>query len=80
MTRAPFRLVPAGGSHETVECLRALLAQAEAGDLIGVAWVSMYRRRTWDYRACGETHRNRAWTLGMLQAFSAKLANDINDQ
>lgn len=80
--RAPFRLVSPDEwqSHETVQCLRELLREAEAGELIGVAWVSMYRRRVWDRRSCGEAHRNPAWTVGMLQAYSVKLSNDINEQ
>ena len=80
MRKTPFRLrlVHPSGSHETVRCLRQLLSEAEAGSLIGVGWVAMYHSREWDYKSCGEVHRNPAWTVGMLQAFSAKLANDIN--
>lgn len=78
--KRPFRLVSTNGvSHETVACLRDLLREAEAGELIGVAWVSMYKRREWDRRACGEAHRNPVWSIGMLQAFSAKLAGEINE-
>jgi hypothetical protein len=80
--RAPFKLVQSNqvSSYETVECLRELLKEAESGELIGIAWVSMYRRRVWDRRSCGEAHRNPAWTLGMIQAYSVKLADEINDQ
>jgi hypothetical protein len=82
MRKAPFRLrlIQPSGSNETVKCLRTLLREAEAGRLIGVGWVAMYNSREWDYKTCGEVHRNPAWTIGMLQAFSAKLAGDINAQ
>jgi hypothetical protein len=77
--KRPFKLVPhEHGSSEVVACLRSLLRDAEAGKLIGVAWVAMYKQREWDYMACGEAHRNPAWTIGMLTSFSIKLANDIN--
>ena len=82
MRKTPFRLraIPPRGSNETVRCLRELLKEAEAGRLLGVGWVAMYQSREWDYKSCGEVHRNPAWTIGMLQAFSAKLAGDINSQ
>lgn len=78
--RRPFRLVLSlDGSNDVKRCLRARLKEAESGEMIGVALVAMYRRREWDYEACGEAHRNKAWTLGMLEAFQAKLAADINN-
>lgn len=80
VVKAPFKLIAADGvSTETVDCLRTLLREAEAGKLIGVAYVSMYKRRLWDYRACGEAYRNQTWALGMLQAFAHKMATDINN-
>lgn len=78
--RQPFKLVVNSGvSNETIACLDKLLEQAKAGRLIGVSYVAMYKGRKWDYRSCGETHRNPTWTLGMLNAFSTKIAWDIND-
>lgn len=79
LMRRAFRLVPTDtASRETIACLKALLAEAERGELIGVAWVSMYKNRRWDRWACGEAHRNSTWTLGMLHAYAAMLADEIN--
>jgi hypothetical protein len=78
-----LRLVPRSGrnvNHDTVDMLRQLLREAEAGELVGVAWVGMYAGRQWDFQACGEVRRDPAWTAGMLQAFSANLTADINRQ
>jgi hypothetical protein len=60
--------------------MRTKLREAESGELIGTLVISMYKRREWDYVACGEAHRNPAWSLGMLTAFAAKLATEINEQ
>lgn len=77
--RPPFRLVQSSHqSTETTACLQELLKDAEKKELIGVAYVAMYKSREWDYRACGEANRNPAWSMGMLVAFIAKLASDIN--
>lgn len=80
--KRPFRLIASDDkvSTETVHCLRTLLQEAESGKLIGLAYVSMYKQREWDYRACGEAYRNQTWSLGMLQAFAVKIAMDINNQ
>ena len=66
-------------SQATIDRLRSLLRQAESGKLIGLAYVAMHSGHTWDYHCAGETQRDKAWTLGMLQAFATKLAWDIND-
>jgi hypothetical protein len=79
--KPPFKLVATNGvSHDTVKCLRHKVQEAEGGELIGTLIISMYKRREWDYQACGEAHRNPAWSLGMLTAFAAKIASDINRQ
>lgn len=79
--RPPFKLVVHDGvSHDTAKCMRAKLGEAEAGELIGTLIISMYKRREWDYQACGEAHRNLGWSLGMLTAFSAAIAAKINEQ
>lgn len=56
-----------------------MLAEAEAGELVGVAWVSMYRNNGWDRWACGQAHEDPARTLGMIQAYAHKLADEINN-
>lgn len=73
-----FNRVPAGPCMETIAHLRILLDEAERGELIGVAWVGMYKGRQWDRAATGEAQRNRTWLLGMLHAYCAKLAEDVN--
>lgn len=74
LVRAPRPADPA-----TVDCLRTLLREAEAGELVGMAFVARYRGRVWDRGACGEADADSVWTLGMLQAYAVELANRVND-
>lgn len=63
----PFKLLQLRQpiSHDTVKCLRALLAQAEAGKIVGVAYTAMAANREFFYSSCGEAHRNPAWATAM---------------
>lgn len=73
----PFTLVPDAYSTETVECLRTLLADAEKGVLIGVAFAAMYKRRGYRVSACGEAHRSPTYTRGMIRALDDRLAERV---
>ena len=73
-----FNRVDTGPCQETIAHLRILLDEAERGDLIGLAWVGMYQGRQWDRALTGDAHRNRTGVLGMLHAYCAKLAADLN--
>lgn len=66
--RPPFRLVPVERSHDTVEALRELLEEAEAGEVVGLAFAAMYRRRQFITDTAGECHRNPVFTRGMIAA------------
>jgi len=58
--RAPFRLVPDDVPHDIVEALNHLTRDAEEKrDLIGIAYVAMYRnRRAVIANAAGECYRS----------------------
>lgn len=70
MRRPPFQLIahPAVLSIDTVQCLQELLAEARAGDLIGVAFAAMYRRRRYIVDTAGEAYRNPTFARGMVDA------------
>jgi hypothetical protein len=74
--KARFRLVQLEGSvsHDTVQCLRSLLERAEAGEVIGVAYAAMYRRREYTVHTCGEMHKNPTFCRGAVAALSDKLS------
>lgn len=53
-------------SEDTVEALEALTQRARDGQLIGIAYVVMYKGRTYTAGAAGECRRNPTFTRGML--------------
>jgi len=68
--KRPFQLVqhPNALSIDTVECLKELLQDARQGDLIGVAFCAMYRRRKYIVDTTGEAYRNPTFARGMVDA------------
>jgi hypothetical protein len=76
--RPPFRLVAMDGvSRDTVQCLRELLAQAERGEVIGVIYAAMHKRRKYTVHACGEADRNPTFARGMVVALDDKLSRRV---
>lgn len=75
--KPPFVLVPHVVSHGTIECLEMLLAQAKRGQLIGVAYVAMMRRRAYAVNVTGEAHRNPTFARGCVQVLDDELGKQI---
>lgn len=64
--KTPFTLTQETISHDTVEALRTLLAAAERGDVLGMAFVVMHKRRSFTVETTGEANRNPIFALGTL--------------
>lgn len=64
--RPPFRFVGTAPSDDTIEALKELLAAAKRGELIGVAFAAMFRRREYVVGYTGECARNPTFTRGMV--------------
>lgn len=75
--KTPFVLVPDSLSNDTIECLEAMLDQARRGQIIGVAFVAMLKRRSYIVNTTGEAQRNPTFTLGMLYALQDKLVQRV---
>jgi hypothetical protein len=75
--KRPFHLVQNGFSGDTVAALEALLKEARAGELIGIAFVAMYRRREYTASATGEARRNPTFTRGMLASLDDFLGDMV---
>ena len=71
--RKPFSLVPDELSHDTVEALQTLLADARNGHVIGVAFCAMYKQRNFIVNTAGEAHRNPVFTRGMIACLNDTL-------
>jgi hypothetical protein len=76
--RPPFKLVPDALSHDTVDALRELLEQAEAGQVVGIAFAAMYKSRQFITNTAGECHRNPVFTRGIVSVLDDCLAKDIH--
>lgn len=63
-----------GMSLDTVEALRQLLEDAERGEIIGVAFAALGKRRRFFVGAAGEAHRNPTFARGMVCALSDQLS------
>jgi hypothetical protein len=74
MRPRPFTLVSAISSNDTIACLRALLRQAEKGEIVGLAYTAMLHSREYIINVCGEAHRSPTFTRGMVAALDDHLS------
>lgn len=72
--KPPFSLVTDAGSRDTVQCLEHLLAEARSGQLIGIAYAAIMKRRNFHVNACGEAHRSPTFARGVLAALDDELS------
>lgn len=70
----PFTLVNETVSHDTIEALEFLLQEARSGELIGLAYGAMLRRRTCIVDTAGEAYRNPLFALGVVCLLSDDVA------
>ncbi len=72
--KVPFTLVESHTSADTVKCLEEMLARAEEGELIGLAFAAMFKFRGFTVNATGEAIRNPTFSRGMANALDDFLA------
>lgn len=75
--RPPFILVPDTISNDTVESLEQLLSAARRGEVIGVAFAAMLKKRGYIVNTSGEAFRNPTFTRGMVAALDDQLSGRI---
>lgn len=68
-----FHLVGDAISDDVVEALEELLAQAKRGQVIGLAYAAMYKRRHYVVNTAGECRKNPTFTRGMVRALDDRL-------
>lgn len=71
-----FRLVGDEISDDVVEALTQLLVQAQNGQLLGIAFVAMYKRRQYIVDTAGECRRNPTFTRGMIRSLDDRLGQE----
>jgi hypothetical protein len=75
--RTPYVLVPDTVSSDTVKCLETLLRHAREGEIIGIAYACMLRRRGYIANSAGEARRSPTFARGMVAALDDQLAQRI---
>jgi hypothetical protein len=75
--KPPFLLVPDVVSHELVECLELLLDQAKRGQIIGIAYAAMLKKRAYITNTAGEAHRNPTFSRGMIATLNDQLGQNV---
>lgn len=76
--KPPFRCVPDSLSADTVTALEVLLSEARSGKLLGMAFVAMYRDRTFIANTTGEAQRNPVFSRGMVACLDDRLGTLID--
>lgn len=66
MTKSVFGLAQDTISHDTVEALETLLDKARRGDVIGIAYSVMNKKRSYLVDSAGELHRNPTFAIGTV--------------
>jgi hypothetical protein len=75
--KSPFFLVPDTVPNDTIACLEMLLDYARKGEVIGVAFAAMLKRRSYIVNTAGEAHRNPTFTRGMVAALDDQLSGRV---
>ena len=71
--RQPFAFVDESLSHDTILALEVLLEKAKRGDIIGMAYAVMNRKRSYNVDSTGEMYRNATYALGTVVVLAYKL-------
>jgi hypothetical protein len=75
--KSPFILVPDTVSTDTVECLELLLSRARRGEVIGLAYAAMLKKRAYIVNTAGSAHESPTFARGMLRALDDQLGQRI---
>lgn len=77
--KPPFVLIPDDISHDTVKCLESLLHKARRGEVLGLAFAAILKRRGYIVNTAGEAHRNPTFSRGIVAALDDQLAHRIRE-
>lgn len=68
------KLMPDDVSPDCVEALTQLLDEARTGDVIGIGFIAVYKRREYIVNVAGELRRNPTLARGMVASLDDYLA------
>lgn len=72
-------LLPDSVSHDTVECLTTLLARAKAGEVTGIAYCVVLKRRRYIVNSAGTARKYPTFTRGMVNALDDELGSMVRN-
>lgn len=72
-----FILIPDTVSTDTVECLELLLRRARLGEVTGLAYCAMLKRRAYIVNTAGTAHESPTFARGMVAALDDQLSQRI---
>lgn len=76
--RRPFHLIPDTVSTDTVECLQLLLTRAKRGEVVGLAYCAMLKKRAYIVNTAGMAHDSPTFARGMIRALDDHLGQRIS--
>lgn len=76
-TPPPYILIPDTVSTDTIECLALLLRRARRGEVIGLAYCAMLKKRAYIVNAAGAAHESPTFARGMVAALDDHLSQRI---
>lgn len=71
--KPPFILVPAHTPEELEDALVFMLDETRQGEMIGLAYGAMFRRRKYIVSTAGEARRSPVFALGVVNVLAAEL-------
>ena len=74
-----YHLVHKQLSDDSVRALDTLLSLAKRGQIVGLAYVVMYKGREYTAGAAGECRRNPTFTRGMIRSLDDALGELVAD-
>lgn len=72
-------LLPDCVSHDTVECLSTLLERAKSGDITGIAFACVLKRRRYIVNSAGTARRYPTFARGMVKALDDELGHMVRN-
>ena len=75
-----MELVPEDVSHDTVEALAMLLERAKSGEITGLTYAAILRRRRYIVDVAGTARKYPTFARGMIGALDDCLAKMIHDR
>lgn len=76
--RPPYVLIPDRVSTDTVECLELLLRRARRGEVVGLAYCAMLKKRAYIVNTAGMAHESPTFARGMLRALDDQLGSRVS--